>query len=54
MQREKEGKKEKENYKIAHKRKFASLFENKIQGRRMNYYPPCVQAKQLFGLMPQF
>ncbi|KAK8603830.1 hypothetical protein V6N13_096299 [Hibiscus sabdariffa] len=30
----------------------ASLFEEGIQGVRMNYYPPCAEASKVFGLAP--
>lgn len=32
--------------------KLASLFEDGIQGIRMNYYPPCAQANRVIGLTP--
>lgn len=32
--------------------KLTSLFEDGIQGIRMNYYPPCLQANKVIGLTP--
>lgn len=32
--------------------KIASMFEDGIQGVRMNYYPPCVHAEKVMGLTP--
>lgn len=32
--------------------KLASLFDDGIQGIRMNYYPPCAQANKVIGLTP--
>ncbi|KAA8522087.1 hypothetical protein F0562_012599 [Nyssa sinensis] len=33
-------------------KKFTSMFEDCIQGIRMNYYPPCVLADKVMGLTP--
>lgn len=31
---------------------FATLFDDGVQGIRMNYYPPCKQANKVMGLTP--
>lgn len=32
--------------------KLTRMFEDGVQGVRMNYYPPCVQANKVIGLTP--
>ena len=33
-------------------KKISSLYEDCVQGIRMNYYPPCLRADKVIGLAP--